>query len=339
MRKLTRYVASLAIVGLAMAPLLRTSALAQESKSPLSVAADDGSSIHIFPTVDGATTLAPLLAPTGPLEYFGGSVMVNPTIYAIFWDPPTLQTGAPTSMSATYPPIVKRTLRDYPGHGIDNNNTQYFQIVSGITTYIHNTGTWGGAFVDTSPYPASVCTDPQTPGNCLTNTQLQHEIKKVLALKGWTGGINHLFLLFTSEGEGSCISSSSTVCAYNPPNGYCGYHSAFFNAVGTPIIYTNQPYGELTHCQAPSIPSPNGDALADAAASIAAHEVTESITDPLPGSGWVTASGNEIGDLCAYNYGILTWASGNANQMWNGDFFALQQMFDNHVGGCVQVGP
>ena len=35
MRKLTRYVASLAIVGLAMAPLLRTSALAQESKSPL----------------------------------------------------------------------------------------------------------------------------------------------------------------------------------------------------------------------------------------------------------------------------------------------------------------
>src|SRR5216684_4761878 len=244
---------------------------------------------------------------------------------------PTLQTGAPTSMSATYPPIVKRMLRDYPGHGIDNNNTQYFQIVSGITTYIHNTGTWGGAFVDTSPYPASVCTDPQTPGNCLTNTQLQHEIKKVLALKGWTGGINHLFLLFTSEGEGSCISSSSTVCAYNPPNGYCGYHSAFFNAVGSPIIYANEPYGELTHCQAPSIPSPNGDAVADAAASIAAHEVTESITDPLPGSGWVTASGNEIGDLCAYNYGILTWASGNANEMWNGDFFVLQQMFDNRV--------
>jgi len=25
--------------------------------------------------------------------------------------------------------------------------------------------------------------------------------------------------------------------------------------------------------------------------------------------------------------------------MWNGDFYLLQQMFDNHVGGCVQVGP
>ncbi len=28
-----------------------------------------------------------------------------------------------------------------------------------------------------------------------------------------------------------------------------------------------------------------------------------------------------------------------ANEMWNGDFYLLQQEFDNHVGGCVQVGP
>jgi len=338
MRTLTRFVASLAIVGLATVPVLRTSALAQESQSPLSVVADGGSSIHIFPTVVGANTLAPLLADTGPLEYFGGPVMANPTIYAIFWNPLKLQSGAPTSMSATYQIILKRMLRDYPAHGIDNNNTQYFQTISGITTYIHNTGTWGGAFVDTSPYPASVCSDPQTPGNCLTDAQLRREIKNVMALRGWTGGINHLFLLFTSAGEGSCIDATinSTICAYTR---YCGYHSAFFNAVGSPIIYANEPYGELTHCQAPGIPSPNGDAVADAAASTAAHEVTEAITDPLPPRGWVTAIGNEIGDLCSYNYGTLTWASGNANQMWNGDFFALQQMFDNHVGGCVQVGP
>jgi hypothetical protein len=336
MRTLTRFVASLAIVGLTTAPLLRTSALAQGSQSPLSVASDDGVSIHIFPTVDGATTLAPLLADTGPLEYRGGSVMVNPTIYAIFWDPPKLQSGAATSMSATYQPILKRMLRDYPAHGIDNNNTQYFETISGITTYIHNTGTWGGAFVDTSPFPASACADSETPGNCLTNAQIQHEIKKDMVLKGWTAGINHLFLLFTSEGEGSCIDSSSTACAYTR---YCGYHSAFFSASGHPIIYTNQPYGDLTHCQEPSVPSPNGDPVADAAASIAAHEVTESITDPLPPSGWVTALGNEIGDLCAYNYGTLTWDSSAANEMWNGDFYLLQQMFDNHVGGCVQVGP
>jgi hypothetical protein len=338
MTTLTRFVASLAIVGLAMAPFLRTSALAQENQSPLSVTADEGNTIHIFPTVEGATTLAPLLPSSGPLEYFGGRVMTNPTIYAIFWDPPTLQTGAPTSMSATYQPILKNMLKDYPGHGIDNNNTQYFQTISGITTYVHNAGTWGGAFVDTSAYPASVCSDSQTLGNCLTDAQLQHEIKKAMALKGWTGGVNHLFLLFTSAGEGSCINTTnlSTFCSYTV---YCAYHSAFFNAVGTPIIYGNEPYGDLTHCQLPSIPSPNSDPVADAAASTAAHEVTESITDPLPPTGWVTASGSEIGDLCAYNYGAFTWDSGNANEMWNGHNYVLQQMYDNHAGGCVQVGP
>jgi hypothetical protein len=181
MRKLTGFVASIAVVGLAMALLLRTSALANENQSLLSVSADDGSTIHIFPTVNGATTLAPLL--TGPLEYFGGRVMANPTIYAIFWDPPTLQSGAATGMSATYAPILKKMLRDYPSHGLGNNNTQYFQIISGITTYVHNTGTWGGAFVDTSPYPASGCTDPQTPGNCVTDAQLRHEVRKAMALR------------------------------------------------------------------------------------------------------------------------------------------------------------
>ena len=52
-----------------------------------------------------------------------------------------------------------------------------------------------------------------------------------------------------------------------------------------------------------------------------------------------TAQGNEIGDLCAYSYGVNSWDSGLANQMWNGNFFELQTEFDNHTGTCVQVGP
>jgi hypothetical protein len=78
--------------------------------------------------------------------------------------------------------------------------------------------------------------------------------------------------------------------------------------------------------------------VADAAASIASHELTEATTDPLLNA-WFTSSGYEIGDLCAYNYGTNTWDSGKANQMWGGNFFELQQMYDNHQAGCVQVGP
>jgi hypothetical protein len=313
MRKLTRFIASLAVVGLAMAPLLRANAQAQENQSPLTIMQGD-SPIHVFPTIGGASTLAPFLVDTGPLVYNGGPVMTNTTTYAIFWLPAKLQNGAPTSMSALYRPVIKKFLADYPAHGIDNNNTQYFQTISSITTYIHNTGAFGGSFVDTSPYPASGCVD-STLGGCLTDAQLRKEIKKVMALNGWTGGLHHIFLLFTSQGEGSCIDSSNTQCAYIL---YCGYHTAIISGVPAPIVYTNEPYAETSVCQVHLAPSPNGDPAADDATTIASHEISESITDPLPASGWVSAFDNEIGDLCAYNYGTLTWDSSTANEMWNG---------------------
>jgi len=335
MTKITRFIASLAIVGLVMAPLLR-SARAQENQSPLTVINGD-THVHVFPTTDVANSkaLAPFLSDPGPLLYHsGGSIMPNVTTYAIFWIPPTLQTGAPTSMSASYRSIQKKMLTDYPGHSLDNNNTQYYQVVGITKTYIHNSGKFGGSFVDTSHYPATAsgCTDGATLGNCLTDHQIQNEIKKVMALTGWTGGLNHMFLLFTSSGEGSCL--DSVHCAYTY---YCAYHGFISTATST-IIYGNEPYGDLSVCQLPSEPSPNGDAVADAAASTASHELTEATTDPLLNA-WYTAQFNEIGDLCAYDYGTPTWDSSNANEMWNGNFYLLQQEFDNHVTGCVQVGP
>jgi hypothetical protein len=335
MRKLMRFAASLAIAGLAMSPLLRTNARAQESQSPLTVI-DGDSHVHLFPTIGGAHTLAPLLADTGPLEYHGGPIMPNVATFAIFWIPAALQNGAPTGMSATYRPILKRLLTDYPAHGIDNNSTQYFEAI-GAPAYIHNTGRFGGAFVDTSPYPASRCADPMTPGNCLTDVQIRNEIRKVIARTGWLVGLNRVFLLFTSSGEGSCIDSSNAQCAY-APGGYCAYHSNVGTGPTKAIIYANLPYGETSVCQISDVPSPNGDPAADDAATTTSHELTEAITDPL-GTAWFTFQGNEIGDLCAYKYGTLTWDSSMANEMWNGNFYLLQQEFDNHVGDCVQVGP
>lgn len=341
MRKLIGLAASLVIAGLAMSPLLRTNARAQESQSaltqsPLTVT-DGDSHIHIFPTIGGAKALAPLVVDTGPLEYNGGPIMSSVTTFAIFWIPATLQDGGPTGMSTAYRPLLKRLLTDYPGHGIDNNNTQYFQT-SGIPTFIHNAGKFGGAFVDTSHYPVSGCADPATPGNCLTDAQIRKEIKKVIALKGWPVGLNSMFLLFTSSGEGSCIDSSNAHCAYAAPGGYCGYHSNIGTKPKTAIIYSNEPYGDTTVCQVSLAPSPNLDPVADAAATVASHELTEATTDPL-GNAWFSSFGNEIGDLCAYKYGTLTWDSTNANEMWNGNFYLLQQEYDNHVGDCVQVGP
>lgn len=322
---------------IAAALLLRTTAIAQNelSQSPLTVSGD-GQIIHILPTVNDATAFAQANADTGPLIYHAGGAVMNPSVatYAIFWVPAKLQTGGSTGMSSHYQSVQISMLGDYAGHGIGNINTQYYQTAGGTTSYIQNKGGFGAAFLDTAPYPASGCSDRATPGNCLTDAQIRAEVQKVLQFAKLTGGLNKIFLVFTSSGEGSCFDGHSTSCAYT---NYCAYHS-FFKIGSTPVIYANEPYGNLNNCQLQGAPSPNNDPVADAAATSASHELTEAITDPLLNA-WFTVQGNEIGDLCAYNYGRAGWDSGKANQMWNGHFYLLQQEFNNHTRSCVQVGP
>jgi hypothetical protein len=260
--------------------------------------------------------------------------MQTANTYAIFWVPSQLQNGAPTSMTAHYQTVQKNMLTDYPAHGLDNNNTQYYQINGSTAKYIKNVGKLAGSYVDTNPYPASGCSDSATPGNCITDAQLIAEIQRVMNLKGWTGGLSKMFLMFTSSGEGSCFDSSNTQCAYTY---YCAYHSYYMNGA-TPVIYSNEPFGSTTNCQIANAPSPNNDPQADAAATAASHELTEAITDPLIDA-WLTSNNYEIGDLCAYVYGSNTWDGGLANEMWNGHFYELQTEWDNHLNGCVQVGP
>lgn len=312
------------LVTLAITPM----AGAQES--PLTVT-DGISSVHILPTIAFKNTLQ---TSGGPLLYNGGPVMLTVNTYTIFWAPTTLQNGNPTSIPAGYQTVEKNMLTDYPGHGIDNNNTQYYQGTS-PKKYIQNVGKLAATFVDTNPYPASGCSDSATPGNCITDAQLQAEIARVMGVKGWTGGLTKMFLVFTSSGEGSCFDNSNASCAYVQ---YCAYHGFFTNGAGQTVVYSNEPFGNTSVCQVPGAPSPNSNPTADAAATAASHELTEATTDPMLNA-WFDASGNEIGDLCNFNYGTNTWDAGLANQMWNGHFYLVQQEYDNHAGGCVQVGP
>lgn len=336
-----------------IAPAMRL----EEIKTPpglprLTVTNARGHVAHLFPTVNAAHALRAqntlYFGGDPPLVYHtGGSIMPSVTIYNIFWVPAKLQNGGSTGMTTAYGLLMNRLATDYPGHGIDNNNTQYFQRIGTTTTFISNSGGFGGFFVDTSPYPASGCTDTATPGNCITDAQIQAEIQKAMTTKGWTGGLTNIFMLYTSSGEGSCFDSTSTSCAYTQ---YCAYHSFI---PGTPdVIYANMPFGDTTDCQQPGIPSPNSNPVADAVTTAASHEISEAMTDPILDAWFTASSGFEIGDLCAYDYGnsdtgtFNTYDAGKANQSWNGHFYELQTEFDNHayavtakVNGCVQTGP
>ncbi len=310
-----------------------------------------GNIIHIRPPNSNVSRAvgavnAPLTIYGPSFSYNGGPVVTTAAIYTIFWVPSTLQNGKATKMSKAYINLQNRFVADYPGHGIDNNNTQYYQVVNGVNQYIHNSGRFAGTFTDTSPYPASGCTDTVTPGNCITDAQLQDETEKVIASQGWpSGSLTAVYLVFTSTGEGSCFDSTSTECAFTD---YCAYHSNWGTAAA-PIIYANLPYGYTSYCQDPDAPSPNNNPDAETSTTNAVHELTESITDP-EGTAWYDQSGNEIADDCydgiaADDYGTNSWDGGLANEMWNGHFYELQGMWDVHMaqpetgGLCVWLGP
>ena len=212
--------------------------------------------VHIFPTAEYAhAVLATAAATATPLIYHGGPIMPSVTSYVIFWVPPKLQDGTSTVLSSQYQKIQDTFLADYPAHGVDNNNTQYYQASGGVKTYVNNVGSFSSDYVDTSPYPASACNDSITPKNCITDAQIQAEVKKVMALKGWKGGVQAIFLVYTSKGEGSCFDLGSTSCAYTQ---YCAYHGAIQQT--PPVIYANMPYGDSAYCQNTGVPSPNGNA-------------------------------------------------------------------------------
>jgi hypothetical protein len=244
--------------------------------------------------------------------------------------------------------VQTNLLKDYPGHSLGNNNTQYYQGPPNFKlAYIQNAGSFGGSYVDTTAYPASGCTDSVTPGNCISDSQIQAEIGKVMGIKGWTGGLNKVFFLFTSSGEGSCFNASS-VCAYSP---YCAYHGFFVNGSGQDVIYGNEPYGDASHCQPSGAPSPNNDPPADSAADLVSHELSEAITDPLLNAWFGADLSHEIGDLCSGYYGYLGWDGGLANESWNNHFYLLQTEYSNYLNnfyiatnpagplGCFNVGP
>jgi hypothetical protein len=80
-----------------------------------------------------------------------------------------------------------------------------------------------------------------------------------------------------------------------------------------PIFPVVIPCGAVSSCRA-------GNRDIDMETNILSHEHIEMVTDPMLNA-WFASDGQEIGDLCAYNYGTRDEDGGVANQNWNGHFY------------------
>jgi hypothetical protein len=313
----------------ALLPLAAVTAVA--GATPAGAAGGQRSHPVLAPLHGALAPRATAAASTGNLTYHGGKIMRSSTTYAIFWKPGKLQTGTAATMSSTYVPLVSRYFADVGGSGLLNSTSQYYQVAGGVKTFATPASGFGGSYTDTSPYPASGCVDTATRGNCLSDAQIQAEVTKAIAAKGWTPGPTREFFLFTARGEGSCQSGH---CAFVD---YCAYHWKFA-LNGKTVIYANMPYAGtlLAGCGVPN--SPNNDIDADSTINVTSHEHMEAVTDPA-GASWYDAQGMENGDKCAWDFGAVTLDGGKANQSWKGHFYLLQREWSNAGSHCVLTYP
>ena len=102
--------------------------------------------------------------------------------------------------------------------------------------------TFRGAFDDTDAYPKAGCVDPHPlkPGrleapqalDCLTNAQVQEELKSFIADHNLPKGMGSIFYLLTPPGVTMCLDGAATHCSdfeegseASYEHSFCSYHA------------------------------------------------------------------------------------------------------------------
>jgi hypothetical protein len=121
-------------------------------------------------------------------------------------------------------------------------------------------------------------------GTNFQESDAQSTLKSLLDAGTIQGNASSLFVLILPDKVTAFTHDGSQSCA-----DFCGFHDAF-DYSGTSIAYA-----VLASPLCPGCGGLIGDFTA-----IYGHELAESVTDKVPGQGWVSADGQETGDLEAW---------------------------------------
>jgi IPT/TIG domain len=324
----------------AVALALLTSAMlvaGVSSASAVIVTLSSGKTVSYQP-LHGVTdrSLLQPFANTENLAYHGGPVMTSNTNYTFYWAP----AGSPAYPSG-YQAGVNRYLENLAhdsggNQNVDSVATQYTNAAAEPVKYASH---FAGAIIDTNPYPANGCTAATI---CLTDAQLQTEIRAYVNAHGLPKDLAHEYFMLTPPGVESCFTPAGTECSAGATNAaYCAYHG-FISVTGSTIVYANDPYvGGNPGCDTGQHPNNN---LSDSALMGGlSHEHSESITDPRLNA-WYAPSGEENGDKCrtfenTSEFGLtLGYAPDGSpyNQPINRAEYYYQQEWSNKGSVCRQ---
>jgi hypothetical protein len=293
----------------------------------------NGNTISMQP-LHGAASPAVRVFSELPLEYHGGPIMPSNTNYTIYWDP-AKGPAYPAEYQSGINTYFEDLAHDSGGaQNVDSVSAQYKDSAGEFAKYESH---FGGALIDTNPYPANGC---RAAPICFTDTQLRAEITSYVEAHSLPRDLTHEYFLLTPPGVEDCLEASA--CSAGSSKAvYCAYHG-YIPVAGKSIIYSNDPYVTgNAGCDDGEYPNdkPSDGALLGGLS----HEHSESITDPQLNA-WYGPEGYENGDKCrtfvdATEFGTPLGKAldgSRYNQVINSDLYWYQQEWSNEGGQCRQ---
>ncbi len=262
---------------------------------------------------DVGTELAPASrtakARTNGISYHGGPVILGTTNAYVIW-------YGNWPGTSTTPAILTDMLGSIGGSPYFNINTTYY---NGSNTHVTNAVALKGT-----------TTDAYSRGVALSDNDVQAVVQSALSSNRLPVDPNGVYFVLTS----SDVSETSGFLTQ-----YCGWHSnAAMSGADIKFAFVGDPSLLLSACAAQTSSSPNGNVAADAMASIIAHELEESVTDPDLNA-WFDTRGNENADKCAWTFGTTYPASNGsrANMKLGTRNYLIQRNWVNANGGSCQL--
>jgi hypothetical protein len=238
-------------------------------------------------TKDTAEAAAAVAATPPKLTYRNGPMLSSVQVFMVFWGA-AWQSGAPQQLAGSlnqfFDDILTSSLMDQ----LAEYNTGSFKVGHGKRV---------GTTTIATPQVRRSITDSAI------QHWLQHEIATNSAFP--PASPNTLYFIFLPPGV-SVVQGGGKSCHV-----FCGYH----DQINGQIFYAVMPYANCQGCLG------NLSAL-DALTSTSSHELSEAITDAIPGQGWYDDNHGEIGDICAWQ----TKKIGN---------HVVQLEWSNQAGKCI----
>ena len=209
------------------------------------------------------------------------------------------------------------------------------------SNFIHITDQYVGTTAN-NRYPPGTSSQASIP-LFVSNVVGQDDILAVVhaVAKKLGTGYGHIYHVFLPKGVDTCFDLTN-IC-YSPDNlpsfVFCAYHgSVTYSDIGH-VLLSVEPFQDVIGCAA-APPNPNG-MKADSTNAVLSHELIEAITDPDPGTGWVSFSsliteGAEIGDLCEpLGTGPPNFEFKDPTIKLSNGFFELQGEYSNKYHACA----